>query len=90
MHDTGLHLSKRNPSRASSLWRWVILGIAGGLGGVFPDFGHFLWWVTKGQVDWMAFHTPSWFYLLFVCTLALLAGLGTTLLLRGKGESKKT
>jgi len=59
----------------------LIICLAGGLGGIAPDIGHFLNLVTQGKVDWSFGHSLefwAWF------TGASFGGLVAALVLRKK------
>ena len=56
--------------------------ISGGVGGVAPDFDHFLSTITQGQIPWAFLHTPLVAFILLGCALTLSLGLYWTLVLR--------
>ena len=77
MDDTWGQLFSYFVRRKSTLYFCLLAG----LGGVAPDFDHFLSWVTSGKVEWAFLHQPDPVRIIWWVFVASLAGLFATLLL---------
>ncbi len=57
--------------------RTLLICIVAGIGGVSPDWGHFLNIVTRGKVDWSMFHGLTnlfaWLSVTSICGLVAIA-----------------
>ena len=69
----------------------LLIGLIGGIGGIFLDFDHFLHLVTQGAVPFTFLHQPSFVSSIIIltgCVIALCRRLYSTLVLAGKKDRK--
>jgi membrane-bound metal-dependent hydrolase YbcI (DUF457 family) len=52
--------------------RSIMVGLAGGIGGIFPDFDHILHLATQGIVPWTFLHGPSFVVSIAACVVFII------------------